>query len=567
MSKGLILSKALAHARATDTLPTLMNHGKTCISVCAKTADELIERIKRAEDLADVIEIRFDCLNTNELDTALQKVDEIRCSKSFLATFRPKDVNAEVVFAYGAFEDKEQKQRIIESQNYRFSGWNKIIELENTEFLDFENDILLSLFISDSFGHSNHNSGFPFSIETCKKIKSKKIIASEHFFENIPSDLNEVYDNLKTEESDDLTTEVIKIAAQTTDITDTIPIWKLLERAKSENQQIIPIAMGESGKWTRILGLAHGAFMTYAALDTGQETAPGQVSARDLTEVYRAKNLNKETEVYGILGSNTRVSMSPYIHNAAFKHHNLNAVFVPLQVHDLDEFIKRMVKPETREVELNFKGFSVTIPHKQTIIKHLDFLDETAKNIGAVNTVKIVDGKLHGYNTDAQGFIEPLLNSYGDLRGAKVAVIGAGGAARACVYALKSQGARVTIFARDIAKAKNSAEEFEVELKELSTTNFSDFDVLVNTTPLGMKAKAEGETPATAEQLKGLHLVYDLVYIPFQTQLMNEADIAEIPKIGGLAMLIAQAMEQQKIWTGLDAPIKEMSRAALRKLM
>ncbi len=221
--------------------------------------------------------------------------------------------------------------------------------------------------------------------------------------------------------------------------------------------------MGEAGKWTRILGLAHGAFMTYASLDAGSETAPGQVSAEDLIEVYRAKELNEQTEIYGIIGGNTSYSMSPYMHNAAFKSAKLNSVFVPLQVGNLDEFIARMVKPETREIELNFKGFSVTIPHKQNIIKHLDFVDETAKKIGAVNTVKIENGKLYGYNTDAEGFIEPLKNFYGDLKDAKVAIFGAGGAARACVFALTQENADVTIFARNAEKAESLAEEFKVQ--------------------------------------------------------------------------------------------------------
>jgi shikimate dehydrogenase len=230
-----------------------------------------------------------------------------------------------------------------------------------------------------------------------------------------------------------------------------------------------------------------------------------------------------------------------------------------------------MVRAETREIELNFKGFSVTLPHKQAIIRHLDGLDETARKIGAVNTVKITDGKLYGYNTDAPGFIEPLLNSYGDLHGARVAVLGAGGAARAVVYALQTAGAQVTMFARDTAKAKPLAEDFQVELQALTTNDeqraaYKDFDILVNTTPLGMKGKAEGETPAVAGQLAGLQMVYDLVYIPFQTPLMAEADRAEVPKIGGLAMLVAQALEQQRIWTGLEPPMKEMSRAALERL-
>jgi 3-dehydroquinate dehydratase/shikimate dehydrogenase len=503
-----------------------MNDGKICVSVCAETADELIEQIKRAEDLADVIEIRFDCLKKEEFD----KLDyRFPHGRNYIYTFRPK----------------EQGGKRNLSMEEREEFWNSGSDFGGG---DFEEDV----------------------VENHQYWLYDPVICSHHDFTGVPDNLFEIYERIKFNGAN---VDIIKIAGQANDITDTIPIWKVLEKANAENQPIIPIAMGESGKWTRILGLAHGAFMTYAALDSGQETAPGQVSARDLIEVYRAKELDENTEVYGILGNNTSVSMSPYIHNAAFQYHGLNSVFVPLQVHDLDEFIKRMVKPETREIELNFKGFSVTVPHKQAIIKYLDFLEETAKKIGAVNTVKVVDGKLHGYNTDAPGFIEPLQNSYGDLRGARVALLGAGGAARACVYALCTAGADVTIFARDLTKATTPAEDFQVELKELSKTknqkpktNFSDFDILVNATPLGMKGKAEGETPVLAEQLKGLRLVYDLVYVPFQTPLMEEADKAQVSKIGGLAMLIAQAMEQQKIWTGLDAPLKEMSQAALKKL-
>ena len=555
-----------------------MNNGKICVSVCAETADELIEQIKRAEDLADVIEIRFDCLEENELDSALQKISSFNYKKPFLATFRPKNKYADLTPVKRIYKNDSEKELHRIHANYRYAGWEKILTLKNIEFVDFEYDIhskLIWNMLFINFWGSKFDAKR--EIELTAKLKGRKLIFSEHFFLRESIDLNETFNRLSKEiiaEKDEpedknfLNPEIIKIAVQADDITDSIAVWKLIEKAKSENKQIIPIAMGESGKWTRILGLAHGAFMTYAALDAGQETAPGQVSAKDLIEVYRAKSLNEATEVYGILGSNTSVSMSPYIHNAAFQFHNLNNIFVPLQVHDLDEFMRRMVKPETREVELNFKGFSVTIPHKQTIIKHLDFIDETAKKIGAVNTVKIIDGKLHGYNTDANGFIEPLLNSYGDPQNAKVAVFGAGGAARACVYALKQAGADVTIFARDLSKTESLAEDFKFQVSNFKSEdeNYGEFDILVNTTPLGMKGISGDETPAVAEQLKGLHLVYDLVYIPFQTQLMTEADRAEVPKIGGLAMLIAQAMEQQKIWTGLDAPMQEMSRAVLKKL-
>ena len=480
----------------------------------------MLEQIKRAEDSADVIEIRFDCLAEDEIEkfyTILDrdwKISDI----PLISTFRPKE--------QGGKRELTWKER----QDF----WNSGNEIG---WIDCEED-----FVEDSFSWL-----------------WEERICSYHDFETIPENLSAIYRRLKDTEAD-----IIKIAVQADDITDTIPIWKLIEKAK----RIIPIAMGEAGKWTRILGLANGAFMTYASLESGSETAPGQVSATDLIEVYRAKELDKQTEIYGIIGGNTSYSMSPYMHNAAFKSAKLNAVFVPLQVGNLDEFITRMVKPATREIELNFKGFSVTIPHKQNIIKHLDFVDDTAQKIGAVNTVKIVDGKLYGHNTDAEGFIEPLKNAYGDLENVKVAIFGAGGAARACVYALTQENADVTVFARDAEKAKSLADEFKVNSSKFknSNENYGEFDILVNATPLGTKGKSENLSVAGAEQIKDVDLIYDLAYNPFQTRLMAEADSVHVPKIGGLAMLIVQGMKQFEIWTGKPAPMKEMSAAALRKI-
>ena len=497
-----------------------MNNGKICVSVCAETAEEMLEQIKHAEDLADVIEIRFDCLAEVEIEkfyTILDrdwKISDI----PLISTFRPKE--------QGGKRELTWKER----QDF----WNSGNEIG---WIDCEED-----FVEDSFSWL-----------------WEERICSYHDFETTPENLSAIYRRLRDTEAD-----IIKIAVQADDITDTIPTWKLLEKAK----RIIPIAMGEAGKWTRILGLANGAFMTYASLESGSETAPGQVSATDLIEVYRAKELDKQTEIYGIIGGNTSYSMSPYMHNAAYKSAKLNAVFVPLQVGNLDEFITRMVKPATREIELNFKGFSVTIPHKQSIIKHLDFVDETAQKIGAVNTVKIENGKLYGYNTDAQGFIEPLKNFYGDLKNAKVAIFGAGGAARACVFALTQENSDVTIFARNVEKAESLAKEFKFQSSKFKfqNENYDEFEIVINATPLGTKGKLENETPIVAEQIKNIHLAYDLVYNPFETRFLREAESVGIPTVGGLAMLVAQGAAQFEIWTGKDAPIKQMSAAALRKL-
>ena len=224
----------------------------------------------------------------------------------------------------------------------------------------------------------------------------------------------------------------------------------------------------KAGKWTRILGLAHGAYLTYAALDPGDETAAGQLTAKDLIEVYRVRELDRDTQVYGVIGDPVSWSLSPYIHNAAFAAAGINAVFIPLQVKDLDEFIRRMVRNDSREVELNFAGFAVTMPHKQAIMRHLDDIDPAAEKIGAVNTVKIDGDRLIGYNTDAYGFIEPLRSKYSGLKGSRVAILGAGGAARACIYSLQQENADITVLARDERKAKGLADDFGIGWSDLS---------------------------------------------------------------------------------------------------
>ncbi len=501
-----------------------MNNGKICVSVCAETGDEIFKKIKSAENLADIIEIRLDCIANEQF---LKTFAFLVSKKILLLTYRPKEQGGNI--------EADKQQRII--------FWNAFVAnglLDKRKFwIDCEYDL---------------KSEIP-------NLKFQKII-SFHDFQTVPQNLESIFVSLSEKNS------ISKIAVQANEITDSLAVWKLLDKAKSENKLLIPIAMGEAGKWTRILGLAYGSPLTYASLEEGNETAPGQISAKDLIEVYRVKELDEQTEIYGIIGDPVSQSMSPYMHNAAFKHHNLNAVYIPLEVKNLDEFIKRMVREETREINWNLKGFSITILHKQAIMKHLDFIDEDAEKIGAVNTVKIIDRRLCGFNTDAHGFIEPLRNSYGDLKDANVGIIGNGGAARACVYSLKKEGANVTIFARNIEKAKPLAEEFRVQSLEfrVGENNFDNFDILVNASPLGMKGEFENQTPATAEQLKNLHLVYDLVYNPFETLYMREAKSVDVPTIGGLAMLVAQGMKQFEIWTELDAPMQIMSRAALRKL-
>ena len=507
-----------------------MNNAKICVSVCAETADEMIEKIRRAEEHADVIEVRFDCLANGDFRSLFERLPETK--KTYLFTFRPR----------------EQGGRRDLTLGERLKFWEHVLWARKDGFLvdlEFEPSLLSAV--------------NPSNIDR---------IVSFHDFDGSPEHLNARWEMMS-----EISGTTTKIAVQTGDIRHAIAVWKLLDLAKARNKQIIPIAMGEAGKWTRILGPAHGAFMTYAALDKGGETAPGQITAEDLIETFRVRHLDQETKVFGVIGDPVSQSLSTYMHNPAFVSRGINAVFIPFLVKDIDAFMRRMVRPETREVELNFGGFSVTMPHKQSIMRHLDAIDATAEKIGAVNTVKIENGKLTGYNTDAYGFITPLKAKFGDLAGSRVAVFGAGGAARACVYALKQENARVTVFARDEKKARAFAVEFGVDWKgisnlksQISNLVLSDFDILVDTTPLGMSGQFEHDSLFTAEQLKGIKFVYDLVTKPYDTPIIREAKKAGIPAIGGLEMLVAQGAMQFEIWTGQNAPIEMMTESVFARI-
>jgi 3-dehydroquinate dehydratase/shikimate dehydrogenase len=556
-----------------------MNNGKICISVCAETADELYYQLEKASRLADLVEVRLDCLQADEFDRSLEVIATLRTNIPLLATLRPNK-DADLTPQKREYRNNKEKKTHLAESEKRFRRWFRILELEQFKLADFEYDIHAKLrwcmgFVT--FWGSKYEATS--ERELARKLKDRELILSEHYFLQGKIDLFETYDRIApkrntgenisdgVEEVRFIEDRILKIAANSSDIIDSIQIWKLLERAKADGNRIIPIAMGEAGKWTRILGLAHGAYLTYASLESGSETAPGQISAEDMLNVFRVKDLDESTDVYGIIAGNTSYTMSPYVHNAAFKAAGLNSVFVPLQVSDLDEFIRRMVRPETREVELNFKGFSVTNPHKQAVIEHLDELDAAARKIGAVNTIKVIDGKLHGYNTDAPGFIEPLKAKLGDLAGSRVAVFGAGGAARAVVYSLKNEGANVTVYARDASKAKILAEEFQLDAEQLPDDDAPiSAEVVVNATPLGTKGEFVNATAATARQLNGTKLVYDLVYNPAETQLLKEAKSAGAMTLNGFDMLIAQAVRQFEIWTGLKAPVDEMTDAARKRL-
>ena len=224
-----------------------------------------------------------------------------------------------------------------------------------------------------------------------------------------------------------------------------------------------------------------------------------------------------------------------------------------------------MVRPSTRRLIWDLRGLSITIPHKSTVLPFLDEVNKTAKDVGAVNTILLKNGRLYGHNTDVRGAMEPL-EKITALEGKKCCVVGAGGAARAVVYGLVERGARVSIVARDPVKAKQAMGSFGVEVAPFESLGLANADILVNTTPVGLRGHSEDASPVPNEALKNCEIVYDLVYNPRQTKLMIDALEAGCQTLSGLDMLVAQAALQFELWTGQKAPIECMRNAALAKI-
>jgi len=387
-----------------------------------------------------------------------------------------------------------------------------------------------------------------------------RLIVSYHDFTQTPGNLNLIYDRVTA-----LPAAVHKIVTRADSITDSLAIFDLLARAASQGRSFISMAMGEAGVITRILGPSFGSFLTYGTLSTGKESAAGQPGCEELRDLYRVHQITQQTAITGVVGCPVAHSASPAMHNMAFAQLGLDFVYLPLEVDDIGQFFARLVSPSTRELNWNLKGFSVTIPHKTSALPFLDELNKTAQGTGAVNTVVLSGGRLYGHNTDVRGAMEPL-EKITALESERCCVIGSGGAARAVVYGLLERGARVSVFARNAEKAKQTMKSFEVEVLPIESLASAEARILINTTPVGLRGHSEDASPVPADILRGQEIVYDLVYNPLQTRLLMEARDAGSKTISGLDMLLAQAALQFELWTGLKAPIECMRKAALSKI-
>jgi 3-dehydroquinate dehydratase/shikimate dehydrogenase len=371
-------------------------------------------------------------------------------------------------------------------------------------------------------------------------------LTSAHFFRGMPPNLSRVAAELTRYRPD-----AIKIAARCDSLADSRKLLDFGERRRNT----LAVPMGDVALPARFLALRGKRAFAYAPVENA--TAPGQISLDELKSLYRASRFDARTRVYGVIGNPVGHSLSPAMQNAGFAARRMNSVYLPFLVRDLEDFLGS-VGP------FGIRGFSVTLPHKEKILGQLDGCDPLAARIGAVNTVVVRGGgRLYGYNTDYVGVLRSLERRM-PLPGSRVLIVGAGGAARAVAFALAQAGAAVCVCARRPDRAKSLARDVGGEAILRSRVGREFFDAIVNATPVGMHPNI-GRSPLEARELN-CRLVFDTIYRPRITRLLQLAAGRGIETVSGVEMFVAQGTAQWEIWTGERAPVAAMRRAVVRAL-
>lgn len=479
-----------------------MSNARLCVTVMGATTAELRRRRDEVAG-ADLIELRLDTVADPDVAGALA------------GRRTPVIVTCRARFEGGHFAGSEEERRRLLAEALTLGA----------DYVDIE-----------------WRAGFD---DLIAEAGGRRVIVSMHDFDRVPADLPARVHAMRATGA-----EVVKIAVATHRLADCLPLLSLGQQALRDGLLVV-IGMGDYGVATRVLASKFGSAWTYAGL----LSEVGQMDAATLAGEYRFASISDATEVYGVTGATVRHSVSPAMHNAAFRAVRRDAVYVPLPAVSADDFV-------AFGRAIGIKGASITIPHKVTLCDRMDEVYAVARRIGAINTIRVEDARWIGGNTDAHGFLEPLRQRL-DPAGMRAAVLGAGGAARAVAVALASTGCSVTIHARDRRQAQEVAALTSAAAGGWPTPPGS-WDLLINTTPVGMHPRVD-ETPVPKEQITG-RWVYDLVYNPAATRLLREAAEAGCQTIGGLDMLVSQAQEQFRWWTGSKAPGAVMREAALKRL-
>ncbi|XP_006338901.1 bifunctional 3-dehydroquinate dehydratase/shikimate dehydrogenase, chloroplastic-like [Solanum tuberosum] len=511
----------------------LKNSAMVCAPLMSTSVDQLIDDMVEAKSQgADCVEIRLHAIHNFLPHKHLQLLFKNK-PLPILIVYRP-------IWEGNDFEGDAHKQLEV-------LGLAKELGADYVE---------LDLKIASDFAKNEKSSWS----SGCKLITSC-------FVDNVTSkeDLSQIVASMQSTGAD-----ILKIVTNANDITELEKTFHLLSHCQVP---LIAYSVGERGLISQLLGPKFGSVLLYGSLDGN--AVPGLPSLASLRQAYGINFMDNDTKVFGLISKPVGHSKGPILHNPTFRHVGYNGIYVPMFVDDLKEFFRVYSSPD-------FAGFSVGIPYKEAVVSFCDVVDPLAESIGAVNTIirRPCDGKLIGYNTDCEASItaiEDALKVNGPTNGAAFlpcslarkmfVLVGAGGAGRALAFGAKSRGARIVIFDIDFNRAKVLAAAVcgeALPYEKLASFQPEKGAILANATPIGMHPNKD-RIPLPEGSLKDYVVVFDAVYTPRKTTLLEDAEAAGAVIVSGVEMFLRQAIGQFNLFTGSKAPEEFMREIVMSK--
>lgn len=495
-----------------------MTKSLVCLCVTGKTLKEDVEIVKKYKDYIDLVELRADFL---EQDERL----EIRSFPSMIDV--PSILTIRRKIDGGQYIEGEGSRTMLFARALAFAEDDP---KKNFAYVDFETNFHIP------------------SLEDAAQAFGTRIIRSYHNMTDPVGDVAQKLDEIRKSPY-----EIPKVAFMPHSLSDVTNLFRDADKWKDTEQ--ILCAMGPLGLPSRLLAGKLHSFLTFTSPCEllGNLMAIGQTDPVTIDEVYQFHSIDEETKLFGITGYPLKITSSPELQNSLFHENKKNAVYVPFKSESIDEALE-FAKT------LNIQGFSVTIPHKETIIPLLDGIDQKTQEIGACNTVVRDSNGWKGYNTDALGFEKALLEFTGlkTLHGKKVAIIGAGGASRAIAFVIHELGAKACVFNRTLAKARLVADKYGFDYATLGPESLEKLnkysDIIVQTTSKGMGSTEianQSNDPIWFYDFKGSEFVYDVIYSPEVTPVMARADASGCKVCNGASMLRYQGIAQFELFRKL----------------
>lgn len=383
--------------------------------------------------------------------------------------------------------------------------------------------------------------------------KTKRIV-SHHNFNGTPDHIEEVWAEIA-----EMNPDIIKVVTLANSPSDCVRMLKLVKNAKIPT---VAFCMGDFGVWSRVVCGKLGSPFTYATFSQDREVAPGQLSFQDMKHIYHYEAINSKTQLFGVIGDPIGHSLSPLLHNQAMRKIGFNGVYVPMRIAP-DQLTQTLTDLES----LDFRGLSVTIPHKEAVLAMFPKCEEFVRQIGAANTLfRGPDNEWETFNTDYQAALDSVklaLPSGDTLEGKRVLLLGAGGAARAIGMGIIRAGGALVITSRTSARAKSLAEQLNCRHVTWENRGAEYADILINCTPVGMYPEMD-QSPFQQNWLREGMIVFDTIYTPENTLLIKEAQARGCKTVSGIEMFIRQAAAQFEKFTGKPASLDDL-RETLRK--